>query len=212
MPDSVADVLKLAKEERIEAVDFKFVDLPGLWHHFSIPAKGLDEGIFEDGLGFDGSSIRGFQRIEESDMLLIPDPTSAKIDPIPEAKTLSLICNVADPISRESYSRDPRYVAQKAERYLGSTGVADTSYWGPEAECFIFDSVRFGSDLNFAFYEIDSDEGIWNSGQEAPNTGYRPRLKGGYFPVAPMDKQQDLRHEIMQTMLDTGIDFEVHHH
>ncbi len=212
MPDTVADVLKLAKEERIEAVDFKFVDLPGLWHHFSIPACRLDESVFEDGLGFDGSSIRGFQRIEESDMLLIPDPTSAKIDPIPQAKTLSLICNVADPISRESYSRDPRYVAQKAERYLGSTGVGDTSFWGPEAECFIFDSVRFDSGPNFSFYEIDSDEGIWNSGQEAPNTGYRPRLKGGYFPVAPMDKQQDLRQEITQIMLDTGIDVEVHHH
>lgn len=207
-----ADVLKFAQEEGVTAVDFKFVDLPGLWHHYTIPLNQLDESVFENGIGFDGSSIRGFQRIEESDMILMPDPTSAKIDPIPQAKTLSLICNVADPVSRESYTRDPRYIAQKAERYLCSTGLGDTSFWGPEAECFIFDSVRFDSGPNFSFYEVDSDEGIWNSGKEAPNVGYRPRLKSGYFPVPPMDKQHDLRQEITQTMIDTGIEVELHHH
>jgi len=212
MAGLVEDVLKLAKDENAVAVDFKFVDLPGLWHHFTVPISELDADTFESGLGFDGSSIRGFQRIEESDMLLIPDPASAVMDPICQAKTLSLICNVADPVTLESYSRDPRYVAQKAERFLQSEGVADTSYWGPEAECFILDSVRFDYGPNFAFHEVDSEEGIWNSGAEGPNLGYKPRFKGGYFPVPPMDKLQDLRTEIMLRMIATGIQCEVQHH
>lgn len=212
MAGSVDDALMLLKETAAVAVDFKFVDLPGLWHHFSIPAERLTGAQFTDGLGFDGSSIRGFQRIEESDMLLIPDPATAVLDPICDQPTLSLICNVADPITHEPYSRDPRYVAQKAEAYLQSSGIGEIPYFGPEAECFIFDSVRFDYGPNFGFHEVDSEEGIWNSGQEGPNQGYRPRYKGGYFPVPPMDKLQDLRTEIMRKMIATGIDVEVQHH
>jgi len=208
-----AEVLAFAEQNNAVAVDVKFIDLPGVWHHFSIPIVELTEAVFEEGIGFDGSSIRGFQRIEESDMNLLPDPDTAFMDPICEMPTLSLICNVKDPVTLESYTRDARYVAQKAEAHLKGSGIGDTSYWGPEAECFILDDVRFGQTANSAFYEVDSVEGIWNSGsEENPNLGYKPRHKGGYFPVPPMDSQQDLRTEMMQIMIQAGVEVEAHHH
>ncbi|MBI3059812.1 MAG: type I glutamate--ammonia ligase, partial [Deltaproteobacteria bacterium] len=207
------EVLEFAKKNKVEIVDFKFVDVPGLWHHFSIPAAELTEQLFEEGIGFDGSSIRGFQAINESDMLLIPDPETALMDPFTEHSTLSLVCNVIDAITREQYSRDPRYVAQKAERYLKSTGIADISYWGPEIEFFIFDSIRFDQSYNHGFYYIDSEEGFWNSGNaDKPNLGYKIRYKEGYFPVPPMDQYQDLRSEMVKNLERCGIKIEVHHH
>ncbi|MCE5229696.1 type I glutamate--ammonia ligase [bacterium] len=207
------DVLKLIKEKDVKVVDFKFMDFPGLWQHVSHPACQLNESIFEDGAGFDGSSIRGWQKIHESDMLLIPDPATALIDPFREATTLSLICNIAHPITKEKYSRDPRNIALKAEAYLNSTGIGDTAYFGPEAEFFIFDDVRFDSKPNASFYAIDSIEGQWNSGRdEKPNLGYKPRFKEGYFPCPPMDHFQDLRTEMMLTMMACGLDIEMHHH
>ena len=207
------EVVKMAKDENAKMVDFKFVDLPGVWQHYSIPAHRLEESLFEEGLGFDGSSVRGFQQIQESDMLVFPDPDSAWMDPMLEVPTLSMICNIRDPLTLEPFSRDPRYVAQKAEKYLVSLGLGDISYWGPEAEFYIFDSVRFDHGANFSYYEVDSREGIWNSGSEdKPNFGYRPRHKEGYFPVPPMDTFQDLRSTIMLTMHELGIEGEVHHH
>ena len=189
---AVKDVLDLVKKNKVEIVDFKFIDVPGLWQHFSIPAAELTADLFEDGIGFDGSSIRGFQSINESDMLLIPDPDTALMDPFTEHPTLSLVCNVIDAVTRESYSRDPRYVAQKAEKYLKSSGLADISYWGPEIEFFIFDSIRFDQAQNHGYYYIDSEEGFWNSGNnDKPNLGYKIRYKEGYFPVPPMDQYQD---------------------
>ena len=206
------EVLEIVKKNKVEIVDFKFVDVPGLWQHFSIPAVELTTDLFEDGIGFDGSSIRGFQAINESDMLLIPDPETAILDPFTEHVTLSLLCNIIDPLTRESYSRDPRYIAQKAEKYLKSTGLADTSYWGPEIEFFIFDSVRFGQSYNEGYYHIDSEEGFWNTGKEGPNLGYKIRYKEGYFPVPPMDQYQDLRSEMVRNLEKCGIKIEVHHH
>jgi len=191
------DVLKMAKEKGVKIVDLRFIDLPGLWQHFSIPVSELNEGIFQDGLGFDGSSIRGFQTIDESDMLLIPDPSTAQMDPFTAVPTLVLICNVKDPITGKAYSRDPRYVAQKAEAYVKKSGAGDTIFIGPELEFFFFDSIRFDQSYNYGFYFIDSDAGAWNSGREGtpdrPNLGYKPRYKQGYFPVPPMDQFQDIR-------------------
>ena len=210
---NVKEVLDLVKKNKVEIVDFKFVDVPGLWQHFSIPAGELTADLFEDGIGFDGSSIRGFQTINESDMLLIPDPETAIMDPFTEHPTLSLICNVIDAVTRESYSRDPRYIAQKAEKYLKSSGIADISYWGPEIEFFIFDSIRFDQSSNHGFYYIDSEEGFWNSGNnDKPNLGYKIRYKEGYFPVPPMDQYQDLRSEMVKNLEKCGIKIEVHHH
>jgi glutamine synthetase len=214
------DVLAFAREQGVKIVDFKFVDLPGTWQHFSAAIEELNEDLFAEGIGFDGSSIRGFQAIHESDMLLVPDATTAVVDPACEVPTLSLVCDVVDPLTRQPYSRDPRYIAQKAEAYLKKTGIADTSYWGPEAEFFIFDNVRFEQTQYSAFYAIDSDEGIWNSGRPAegglnggkPNLGHRPRWKEGYFPVAPADTLQDLRSEIVLKLAEAGIPVEVHHH
>jgi len=213
------EVLKFVKDNNIEIVDLKFNDLPGLWQHFSMPATELTEmddltrSIFVEGIGFDGSSIRGFQGIQESDMILIPDPTTAVLDPITEIPTLSMICDIYDPLTREPYSRDPRYIAKKAEEYLGSTGIADISYWGPEAEFFVFDDVRFEQKENCGYYFLDSVEGEWNTGREEnPNLGYKPRYKEGYFPVPPHDSMQDLRSEMVLTMIKTGIPVEVHHH
>jgi glutamine synthetase len=208
-------VIELAAEKGVKIVDLKFTDLPGTWQHFSIPVSELKIEVFEEGLGFDGSSIRGFQKIHESDMLLVPDPATAFIDPALKVPTLSLICNVRDPITGQPYSRDPRYVAQKAEAYLISTGIATVSYWGPEAEFFIFNDIRFDQTTHSGYYFIDSDEGIWNSGASfngKPNLGYRPRYKEGYFPVPPMDKLQDLRSEMVLKMIEAGIEVEVHHH
>ena len=183
---SVKDVLDLVKKNKVEIVDFKFVDVPGLWQHFSIPAAELTADLFEDGIGFDGSSIRGFQSINESDMLLIPDPDSAMMDPFTEHVTLSLICNVIDAVTRESYSRDPRYVAQKAEKYLKSTGIADISYWGPEIEFFIFDSIRFNQGTNEGYYFIDSEEGFGTPGTTTSRTwATRSGTRKGTFRYPP---------------------------
>ncbi len=207
------DVIKFAKEKGLKIVDFKFNDLPGMWQHFSIPVEELDEHLFKNGLGFDGSSIRGFQKIQESDMLLLPDATSAVIDPVCEIPTLSLICDIFDPITRKPYSRDPRFVAKKAEEYVKSSGIADISYFGPEYEFFLFNDVRFDQTENSGYYYLDSQEGEWNSGKdEKPNLGYKPRYKEGYFPVAPHDSLQDIRSEIIMKMMETGIPVEVHHH
>ncbi len=207
------EVMAMIKEKGIQAIDLRFVDLPGLWQHFTMSTKEFGEDAFEEGLGFDGSSIRGFQEIQESDMLLFPDPTTAFVDPFTEEPTLVLICNVKDPVTGESYSRDPRYIAQKAAAYLKSTGIGDTAYFGPEPEFFILDSVRFSQGYDHGFYYVDSKEGFWNSGKdENPNLGYKPRYKEGYFPVPPMDSQQDIRTEMMLTLESIGVDIEVHHH
>ena len=207
------EVLDMAKENGAKVVDLRFMDFPGLWQHFTVPISELTESSFEDGFGFDGSSIRGWQPIHASDMLVVPDPTTAKMDPFYEAPTLVLICNIVDPITREAYSRDPRNIAQKAEAYLKSSGMGDVAYFGPEAEFFIFDDIRFESTRFSAFYKIDSVEGSWNSGRdEDPNLGYKPRHKEGYFPVPPMDKFQDLRTEMVLTLENLGIEIEAQHH
>jgi glutamine synthetase len=209
-----ADVLRLAREAGVQVVDVKFTDLPGQWQHFTISARELSEDIFEEGLGFDGSSIRGFQAINESDMLLFPDAKSAFVDPCLDVPTLSLTCDIGDPITGKRYSRDPRYVAQKAEAHLKKSGVAEVSYWGPEAEFFIFNSVRFDQNAHEGYYHIDSEEGIWNSGKggDAPNLAHRPRHKEGYFPVPPIDRLQDLRSRILLALEASGIEVEVQHH
>jgi glutamine synthetase len=186
------DVLKLAQDSGAEIVDLRFCDLPGLMQHFSMPIHELTADGFDEGYGFDGSSIRGFQEIQESDMLLVPDPNTAVIDPFREHTTLSINCYVQDPITGEPYTRDPRYVAKKAEEYVKGTGIADTIYIGPEAEFYIFDSARFDQNQYSGYYYVDSVEGVWNSGREfeldgGPNLGYKPRYKEGYFPVPPMD-------------------------
>ena len=211
---SAADVIRHARETGVQVVDVRFTDLPGSWQHFSIPVGELTEDVFEEGLGFDGSSIRGFQAINESDMLLLPDPQSDFVDPCLKVPTLALTCDIKDPITGARYSRDPRYVAQKAEKYLTSSRIATTSYWGPEAEFYIFNSVRFDQNAHEGYYHIDSEEGIWNSGQNggAPNLGHRPRHKEGYFPVPPVDRLQDLRSRIMLALQASGIDVEVQHH
>ena len=207
------EVIDLATEREAKIVDVRFVDLPGTWQHFSMPVTVLTEEIFEEGIGFDGSSIRGFQKINESDMLLIPDPDTAFMDPFTDVPTLNIICDVEDPITRERYSRDPRNVAKKAEQYLKSLGIADVAYFGPEAEFYVFNDVRFDSQPNAGFYYLDSDEGIWNSGRdEKPNLGYKIRYKGGYFPVPPADSLQDLRTEMMLTLIESGVECEVQHH
>ena len=206
------DVLKMAKDAKCQFIDLKFIDLPGTWQHYTLPIKELSD-LFENGNGFDGSSIRGFRAIHESDMLLFPDATTAVVDPILSPPTLSLICDVKDPVDGKDYDRDPRYVAKKAEAYLKSTGIADTSYWGPELEFFIFNSISFDSNSHLSFYEIDSKEGIWNSGNNSgPNLGYRPRHKEGYFPVPPTDQLHDIRTKIALKMIEGGIDIEKHHH
>jgi glutamine synthetase len=207
------DVLKMVEENAVEMVDMRFMDFPGQMQHFAIPATKLDEDTFEEGIGFDGSSIRGWQAIHESDMLVLPDPATALIDPFYKAKTLVLQCDIADPITRERYSRCPRYIAQKAENYMKSTGIADVANFGPEAEFFIFDDIRFDQNAHSGYYFIDSDEGIWNSGRvENPNLGYKPRHKEGYFPVPPTDSQEDIRAEMVMTMMACGLDIEAEHH
>jgi glutamine synthetase len=206
-------IIDLIKEKEIQAVDLRFCDLPGLWQHFTVSPGAIDEKNFEEGFGFDGSSIRGFQQIQESDMLLNPDPETCFEDPFTQARTLNIICNVSDPITGEPYTRDPRFIAQKAENYLLSTGLADTAYFGPEPEFFVLDDVRFEQSSNQGYYFIDSVEGFWNTGrQESPNLGYKPRYKEGYFPVPPMDSLQDLRTEMMLLLQKVGIAVEIHHH
>src|ERR671914_285759 len=209
-----SDVLGLVRDQGIEVIDFRFCDLPGLMQHFSVPAHELSEEAFEDGYGFDGSSIRGFQEIQESDMLLIPDPNTAVVDPLRPHPTLNINCFVKDPVTGESYSRDPRYIAKKAEDYLRGTGLADTAYFGPEAEFYIFDDVRFETKEQESFYRIDSVEGAWNTGrkEEGGNLGYKPRYKGGYFPVPPMDHFTDLRSEMVKQLIKMGVPTEMQHH
>ena len=210
---TTSEVIAFAKEKELKIVDFKFMDLPGMWQHFSMPISELTEDLFEDGVGFDGSSIRGFQQIHESDMLLFPDPATAIVDPACKIDTLSLVCNIKDPVTLESYSRDVRHVAQKAEAYLQSTGIADTSFWGLEAEFYLLNDIRYGQDQHSGYYFVDSVEGSWNTGRdEGPNLGYKPRYKEGYFPVPPSDTLQDVRSEIILKMIECGIDVEVHHH
>jgi glutamine synthetase len=207
------DVLAFAKENGAKMLDLRFMDFPGLWQHFSVPIGQLDEGSFEDGFGFDASSIRGWQPINASDMLVIPDPATARMDPFTQAPTLVMICDIADPVTRAAYSRDPRNIAKKAEAYLKSTGIGDTAFIGPEAEFFIFDDIRYESTSYGSFYEIDSIEGTWNTGRdEGPNLGYKPRSKEAYFPVPPMDKFQDLRTEMVLTLEQLGIEIEAQHH
>lgn len=213
MPRTPREVIEFARERGAEMVDLKFTDIPGTWQHFSIPVTRFDDNVFEEGVGFDGSSIRGFQEIQESDMILLPDPDTAVMDPILEVPTLSIICNVLDPPTRQHYTRDPRYVAQKAERFLVSTGIADVSYWGPEAEFYIFDDVRFDQRPNCGYYFVDSSEGIWNAGrEEKPNLGHKPRFKEGYFPVPPTDSMQDLRSKMVMKLQEAGVEIEVQHH
>src|SRR5215510_13212170 len=213
MPKTPDDVRQLAKEVKAKIVDLKFTDLPGVWQHFSIPLEDLNDELFEEGIGFDGSSIRGFQSIHESDMLLVADPETSCLDPVLEVPTRNLICNVLVPVTRQPYSRDPRYIAQKAESYLRTSGVAEVSYWGPELEFYIFDDVRYDQAANCGYYFIDSTEGVWNTGrQENPNLGYKLRHKEGYFPTPPADTFQDVRSEIILKMKEVGVPVEVHHH
>jgi glutamine synthetase len=215
--DSIGSAIELCRSGKVKMVDFKFMDLPGTMQHVSIPANKLDVERFTEGHGFDGSSIRGFAQINESYMLLMPDASTAIIDPVYKVPTLSIVCDVADPVTRERYPRDPRYVAQKAEAYLKTTGIADVSFFGPELEFFVFDSVRFDQNQHFGYYYIDSEEGIWNSGRPSDNgaganLGHRPRNKEGYFPAPPVDTLQDFRSECVMRLMDAGIDCEVHHH
>ncbi|MEE2882758.1 MAG: type I glutamate--ammonia ligase [Planctomycetota bacterium] len=210
---TVNEVLELVRSTGVEAVDFRFMDFPGLWQHFTIPASGLEADTFTNGLGFDGSSMRGWKGIEESDMLIVPDPETAWIDPFPKMKTLVLICDVKDPITHEPYARDPRNIARKAEEFLRGSGIGDDCYCGPEAEFFIFDDIRFDQNEHSGYYFVDSIEGRWNTGRdEGPNLGYKPRYKEGYFPVPPTDKHHDLRNEMMQNLINCGLDIECQHH
>ncbi|MAW78501.1 MAG: type I glutamate--ammonia ligase [Planctomycetes bacterium] len=210
---TVNEVLELVRSAEVEAIDFRFMDFPGLWQHFTIPASGLEADTFTNGLGFDGSSMRGWKGIEESDMLIVPDPETAWIDPFPKMKTLVLICDVKDPITHEPYARDPRNIARKAEEFLRGSGIGDDCYCGPEAEFFIFDDIRFDQNEHSGYYFVDSIEGRWNTGRdEGPNLGYKPRYKEGYFPVPPTDKHHDLRNEMMQNLINCGLDIECQHH
>ncbi len=210
---AVSQVFKMIKDNGVKMIDFKFVDLPGLWQHFSVPVTQLEESSFDHGFGFDGSSIRGWKVINESDMLILPDPSTAFIDQFVEVKTLSMICDIRDPLTGEGYERDPRSIAHKAEAYLKSTGIADTAFFGPEAEFFIFDDVRFDTNEHSSFFYLDSIEGRWNSGRdEMPNLGYKPRYKEGYFPAPPSDHLNDLRNEMTQNLIAGGIDIEAQHH
>ena len=211
-PQTPKEVIDLCKSHNIRIVDVKFTDLLGTMQHFSATIDEFDESVFEKGLGFDGSSIRGFKHIHESDMLLIPDASSAFIDPIYKIPTLSILADVVDPLTLERFSRDPRYVSHKAETFLKESGIADISYWGPEMEFFIFDSIRFDQNERSGYYFVDSREGIWNSGQDGDNLGYRPRHKEGYFPVPPVDTLQDVRSEVLLKMMDLGVRMEIHHH
>lgn len=207
------EVIELIKSKNIEVVDLKFGDFPGTWQHFTIPISEVTPEMFDEGLGFDGSSIRGWKVINASDMLVVPDPVTAIVDPFTDRPTLSMICNIVDPVTRERYSRDPRYIAQKAEDYLRSTGIGDVAYFGPEAEFFILDGVRYDQNAHEGYYYIESNEGIWDSGSaKGPNLGHKPRHKEGYFPVPPTDSQQDIRTEMILEMEKAGIIVEKHHH
>src|ERR671937_3017264 len=209
---SPQEVLEFSKKNDAKQLDLRFTDIPSLQHHVSYPINELEESSFEEGFGMDGSSIRGWAAIHESDMLLMPDPKWFMLDPFTEVPTLVMISDVQDPVTKQRYDRDPRYIAKKAEMYLASTGIADTAYFGAEAEFFIFDSVRFDQREQHGFYFIDAEEGRWNSGRVENNLGYRPRFKEGYFPVPPTDHYQDLRTEMAMTMQSCGLEVECHHH
>jgi glutamine synthetase len=212
-PDKPGDVIKLVKDQNIEIVDLRFLDFLGTWQHFSVPAHELDSNAFSDGLGFDGSSIRGWQSIHASDMLVVPDAKTGRVDPFLTVPTLTIICDVVDPITREPYSRDPRNIAKKAAAYTKSTRIADTAYFGPELEFFILDNIQYEQTANSGFYFLDSVEGAWNSARdENPNLGYKPRHKEGYFPTPPSDNFQDLRSEMVRTLEQLGVIVEAHHH
>ena len=214
------EVLTLIREKEVKAIDLRFVDFPGTWQHFTIPPHHLEESTFQDGLGFDGSSIRGWQAINESDMLVIPQAETAFIDPFFKETTLVLICSIQDPLTRQDYSRDPRYIARKAVNYMKSSGIADTAFFGPELEFFVFDSARFDQNQYSGYYFLDSAEGAWNSGRDerCPETGHannlanKIRYKEGYYPVPPQDTLQDLRTDMMLNLLAVGIDVEAQHH
>jgi glutamine synthetase len=208
------EAIKFAKEKGAKMVDLKFVDLPGMWQHFTIPISELSPAVFEEGLSFDGSSMRGWRDIHESDMTVLPDPATAKMDPFMEVPTLSLICDVVQPDTYEPYDRDPRQIAKKALAFLQSTGIADTAYFGPEAEFFIFDDVRYEQTAFGGFYQVDSDEATWNTGRDenGKNLGYKPRHKEGYFPVLPSDSLHDLRTEICLELEKCGMQVERQHH
>ena len=217
MFQSADDLLAYVKDEGVETIDVRFCDLPGVMQHFTVPASSFGPEVFEDGLAFDGSSIRGFQKIHESDMALLPDPTTAFIDPFRRSKTLALSFFVHDPLTKEPYSRDPRNIARKAESYLKSTGIGDTAFFAPEAEFYVFDSVRFETKQNASYYYIDSEAGAWNTGAEAdgdgrPNRGYKVKYKGGYFPVAPVDHFTDLRDDMVRNLENVGLTVERAHH
>lgn len=210
---AVDNVFKMIKDKGVKMVDMKFVDFPGQWQHFTVPVTEVSEETFESGLGFDGSSIRGWKQIHESDMLIIPDPDTVLMDPFCPIPTLSLICNVFDPLTKQKYDRDPRNIALKAEAYLNQTGIADTAFFGPEAEFFIFDDIRYDSNEHSSYYFLDSSEGKWNSGRvESPNLGYKPRYKEGYFPVPPTDSIMNLRNEMTQNLIAAGLHVEAQHH
>ena len=211
---SPSDAMKLGEEHDAKFFDIRFCDLPGLMQHFTVPFDELGDEVFEEGLGFDGSSIRGFQEIQESDMILVPDPDTAVMDPFAKYPTLVMNAYVKDPITGEPYSRDPRNIAKKAQDHLVGTGIADTAYFGPEAEFYIFDSIRFDQNQHSSYHYIDAVEGVWNSGkeEEGGNLGYKPRYKEGYFPLPPMDHYQDLRSEMVLVLRELGIPVEVHHH
>jgi glutamine synthetase len=213
MSNTPKSVIDLAKKQGAKMVDVKFVDTFGTWQHFSVPIAELTEEVFEDGFGFDGSSIRGWKSIEASDMLAMPDPGTAFIDPFCNVPTLSLTCTIAETGTKEAYTRDPRGIAQRGEKYLQSTGLADSAVFGPEAEFFSFDNVQYGHKSNGPLYSGDSEEAVWNSGrEEMPNLGYKIRHKEGYFPVAPADTQQDIRTEMTLVMESLGIRVERQHH
>jgi glutamine synthetase len=207
------EVLALIREKEVKAVDLRFMDFPGMWQHFTIPADALEEATFEEGLGFDGSSIRGWQAINESDMLVLPQPETSFLDPFCKDATLTMLCNIQDPLTKEDYSRDPRNVARKAVNYMKSTGIADTANFGPELEFFVFDDVRYDFNQHSGYYFLDSAEGAWNTGRdERPNLGYKLRYKEGYFPVPPSDATHDIRSEMMLTMIQCGLKIEAQHH
>lgn len=207
------EFLSYVKEKNIQIIDLKFIDMPGIWQHLSMYYDQIDESSFSEGVAFDGSSIRGWKAINESDMAMVLDPTTAWIDPFMKEPTLSVICSIIEPRTGQPYSRDPRTIAQKAVDYLISTGIGDTVFIGPEAEFFIFDDVRFDQNEHEGYYHVDSVEGRWNSGKnEGPNLGYKPRYKEGYFPVSPTDTSQDMRTEMLLTMAECGVPIEKHHH
>ncbi|MEL6333961.1 MAG: glutamine synthetase beta-grasp domain-containing protein, partial [Cyanobacteria bacterium J06626_26] len=213
MAQTAAEVLQMINDQDIQMIDLKFIDLPGIWQHLTVHRSQIDESSFTDGVAFDGSSIRGWKAINESDMSMVPDPATAWIDPFMKEPTLSLVCSIKEPRTGEWYDRCPRVIAQKALDYLQATGIGDTAYFGPEAEFFIFDDVRFDTTSNSSYYHVDTVEGRWNTGreEEGGNLGYKPNYKGGYFPVSPTDTSQDMRTEMLLTMADCGVPIEKHH-